>query len=60
MELLVILVIATSSVSLAVAAAAAMLWSVLSLMAAVQRRTAASPQASVGSEEMPIGARLAA
>ena len=60
MEILVILVIATSSLSLAVAGAAAVLWSVFSLMAAIQRRTAASAGASVRSEEMPIAARLAA
>jgi hypothetical protein len=60
MEVLVILVVAALSVSLAVAGAAAVLWSALSLMAAMQPRTTASLPACAVAEEMPIAARLAA
>lgn len=63
MEILVLLVFVALSLMLAVAGAAAALWSVLSLMAAMQARTAASLPASVVAEEMeemPIAARLAA
>jgi hypothetical protein len=67
MELLVLLVFAALSMTVAVAAAVAVLWSVLSLMAAMQTRataplsrTTAPLAARAVADEMPDAARLAA
>lgn len=60
MDVLVILIVAALSLSLAVAGAAAVLWSVLSLMAAMQSRHTGPAPACAVSEEMPTASRLAA
>ena len=60
MEILVLVVVAVLSLALAVAGAAAVLWSVLSLMAFMHSRATASLPAPAAAEEMPIAVRLAA
>ncbi len=56
MEVLVLLVVAVLSLALAVAGAAAVLWSALSLMAAMQPRPAAPFPSGVVAGEMPSAA----